>query len=547
MKRITFKPSVIVLTFCYLFVMFMITFMNSPMGAEFSVKFTALFGLPVFAMSGCLNAILLIIVSLIVIASNGKSWKHAILLQLLQLTIVLFSVIKIHNMTSVPGVIMICFGIILIFILKNYIKKIIDNEEELDRMSYTDTLTDLPNRRALMKKMHLMQTLKKSFFLIFLDLDNFKIINDSLGHDKGDELLKYVSRKWSEIETFFSDFQLYRLGGDEFAMVVDTDNDVLLYDIGAYAVSCVSDRENDYAGIVTCSAGYAKFPDDTKSISDLLTYADMAMYKAKNSGKNQLKRFDKNMFSELVERFNLENDLKANLADGMIRLVYQSQNYAATGELYGWEVLSRMYDRYGTNISPADFIGTAEKTTLIYEIDKYVLENALSQTEKYYADGGKCHISVNISGKHVTAPSFVEDIMKIFDNHPDFPFEMLTIEITESSYVKNIDTAQQVLSSIKKIGCKIALDDFGTGYSSLCYLSMLPIDYIKIDKSFIDKLLTDDTFVKIIIQLGHMLNLKIIAEGVETEEQLQKLKEYDCDIIQGYYFGKSKLWEDMEI
>lgn len=544
MKKTHYRFSVIVLSFIYFLVMGLIFFINSPIGLNGTFLAIGQVKIPTYAIAGCLNAILLVLVSLIVIVSNGKSWVTAIILQLLQMMIVLFSVLKVGNFSSIPGIIMIIFGIILVVILKTYIQRIVSNEQELDRMSLTDSLTGLPNRRALMRKMGYMQAQEKKFFLIFLDLDNFKIINDTLGHDKGDELLKFVSAKWAEVESISSDFHLYRLGGDEFALIVEIDNEVLLFDICTYIISCLGESENEFSGIVTCSAGYAKFPDDTRSIADLLTYADTAMYKAKNAGKNQLKKFDKAMFSELVTRFNLEKDLKMNLGDGAVKLVYQGQNDARTGEQYGWEILSRMTDRYGNDVSPADFIGTAEKSTLIYEIDKYVLENALAQTEEYFRNGGQGHISVNISGKHVIAPNFVDDMFKIFEKHPDFPYSLLTIEITESSYVKNIEKAQIVLERIKQIGCKIALDDFGTGYSSLCYLSMLPIDYIKIDKSFIDKLLDEDTLVKIIIQLGHLLGLTVIAEGVESQEQLDKLNDLGCDLIQGFIFGKARSWEE---
>ncbi len=499
------------------------------------------------SVAGCLNTILLIIVSLITILSDGKNWINAMILQLIQLFIVLFSVFIVKNPSSIPGILMIVFGIVLIFIFKTYIRRILDNEEKLDLMSLTDPLTNLPNRRALMQKMRYMKLEKKTFFLIFLDLDNFKIINDTLGHDKGDELLKYVSNQWVSLEKILSEFHLYRLGGDEFAILVDTDNEVLLFDVCTFAVSCLQNEENEFSGIVTCSAGYAKFPDDTESIEDLLTYADTAMYKAKSAGKNQLKKFDKKMFSEIVSRFNLEKDLKDTLFYNKLNLVYQPQHDAETEELLGWEILSRMTDSTGKNVPPETFIKIAEKSTLIYEIDKYVLDKTLAETEYYFNNGGDKRISVNISGKHISSPSFISEINEIFAKHKNFPFEMLTIEITESSYIKNLEAAQSVLSTLKQTGCKIALDDFGTGYSSLYYLSKLPIDYIKIDKTFIDRIYEDDTLIKIIIQLGHMLNLKVVAEGVETKEQLETIKSFGCDIIQGFYYGKSKLWKDLTI
>lgn len=536
-----------ILTLLYLFIMGIIFYVNSPFfGGKKDINFGfAVF--PVISVAGCLNTILLIIVASIVIISNGRKWKLAIILQCLQLFIIIvFSLIIARNATSIPGALMILFGGVLIFLIKNYIIRITTNEEKLDKMSFTDSLTDLPNRRALMQKMRMMEKQQKIFYLIFLDLDNFKIINDTLGHDKGDELLKYVSSQWVELEKILSEFHIYRLGGDEFAILVETDNEILLYDLCSYAISCLSKKENEFSGIVTCSAGYAKFPDDTKSIDDLLTYADTAMYKAKSAGKNQLKRFDKKIFSEIVDRFNVEKDLKTNIEDEHLKLVYQGQYNIKTSELYGWEILSRMNDHNGNNIAPSQFIKTAEKSTLIYEIDKYVLDKALSETLEYYKNGGQNHISVNISGKHITSPSFSSEIKSIFDRYPDFPLDRLTIEITESSYVKNLSQAQEALSKLKEFGCSIALDDFGTGYSSLCYLSKLPIDYIKIDKSFIDKIDEDDTLIKIIIQLGHMLNLKVVAEGVETKKQFKLLQEFGCDFIQGYYYGKSKLWKDIE-
>ena len=428
--------------------------------------------------------------------------------------------------------------IILSLIFRFYIFKAKTNEASLDNAAYYDTLTKCINRRGLIKWMENKSLIDEPFFLVFLDLDNFKAVNDTLGHESGDELLKFVASKWSDIKAF-DKCTLARLGGDEFALTIESGDKTIASHVVKEMFNSIK-TGSDLASYVTSSAGIALYPTDTRDIQKLLSYADTAMYKAKTSGKNRYLFFNARMYKEIVDRYNIEKQIKHALEYNQFYLLYQPQFRYGQEKPIGYETLIRMKSESDIEISPLTFISIAEQSGLIFDIDLWVLKHALIETLPLVKREKDLIIAVNLSGKHLSDMNLIEDVTTIL-NETGFPPANLEFEITESSYINHIDDATLNIHKLKKLGCRLALDDFGTGYSSLSFLTKLQIDIVKIDRTFTIDICNDEekiNFVNVIIQLAHLLKCKVIAEGVETEEQSNKLCELGVDMVQGYYWGK---------
>lgn len=431
------------------------------------------------------------------------------------------------------------FEIALVYTLWCYIKHLKKYEAELGIFAFTDQLTGCLNRRGLLRELTIRAELEKKFYLCFLDLDSFKQINDTLGHEAGDELLIEISAIWSHIKSKVP-YTVYRLGGDEFAIIYETMNKEWTTDFIADVLQSTTKLQPKFSNYVTASAGLALFGIDTSDVQQLLSYADTAMYKAKLSGKNCFYFFDQDMYHEIMKRYIIEKDLRDALKNNSFTMLYQPQYALSNHHLVGFESLIRLRGKDGEFINTQDFIKVAEKSGLIYDIDLWVMHNVMKQTKDFVTLHPDVEISINVSGKHITSPGFVK---KIIDSlaMTGFPPKNLKIEITESSYIRYIDEAIDAIQRLKALGVKTALDDFGTGYSSLNYLSRIPVDLLKIDKSFVDDILllnSERSFIDIVIKLGHLTGCKVIAEGVENEEQLDTLAVLGCDQIQGYIWGK---------
>ena len=496
--------------------------------------------------NGCMTAFQIFVFCLAMIISNGKVFKLAFSLNITMLILALLNLLRDGFASCGAGVAFSILGCGLLYALRRYIKRLKKDEEELDRAAYTDQLTGCLNRRGLLRELAMKSEMGKNFYLIFLDLDNFKQINDTLGHEAGDELLCEVATMWNNIPSKFP-FTVCRLGGDEFAIIYETTNKDVITEFIINVLHSITMLQSNFAASVSASAGLALYDEDTSDLQQLLSYADTAMYKAKLGGKNNYYFFDQDMYQEIMKRYLTEKDLKNALKNDSFEMLYQPQYEISSHKLVGFESLIRLRNKKGEYINTQQFINVAEKSGLIYDIDMWVMRNVMKQTRDFVILHPEVEISINVSGKHITNKGFIETVIdSLFETN--FPPKNLKIEITESSYIRHIDEAAQIVQRLKILGVKTALDDFGTGYSSLSYLSKMTVDMLKIDKSFVDKILikeSDKSFVDIIIKLGHLMNCKVIAEGVEDQDQLSTLAFLGCDCVQGYVWGKPTHLEDL--
>ncbi|SHE68508.1 EAL domain-containing protein [Caloramator proteoclasticus] len=423
-------------------------------------------------------------------------------------------------------------------------------EEDIKYLAFYDTLTDLPNRRYFIEELEKEikdKDKNKKFAVLLLDLDNFKKVNDTLGHDKGDALLRKVAsilKKYANDNVFVA-----RFGGDEFLILLRQFSN--LNEIKALAKNIIHDLKEgiDVIGkniYTTTSIGIAIVPDDGDNVNDIIKNADTAMYKAKSEGKNRYIFFSAEMIEELEKRIETEKILLDCLKNKDFKLVYQPQVSSKTGEVHAFEALIRLKNY---NISPAEFIPVAEETGLIVEIGYFVIEEAVRQIKEWIDKGIEVKpIGVNLSAVQLRDESFVSNLKEIIKKYSIKP-SLLKIEITESALMEDKERNIKIIEQLKEVGIQIAIDDFGTGYSSLNYLTFIPADYIKLDKSFIDKMFAKEGKKEVldgITFLAHQLNLKVVVEGIEDREQFNYLKSKGCDYMQGYLFSRPVDKEEAE-
>lgn len=426
------------------------------------------------------------------------------------------------------------------------------NYENIEKLAYTDGLTGLHNRIAFFK--FATEALSsgsgglKKHAVIFIDLDGFKSINDTLGHDYGDLLLKAVSAKLS---SFIGEEDiLARNGGDEFVIFRNQAEDQ--EELEQFLSTLVSIATHpfvleDETVHITLSAGVAIFPQNGLSLSELMKNADIAMYSSKNTGKNSYTFFSSAMEDEINRRNDLIDILRDAIDNKDIYLQYQPQANIATGEILGCEALMRLNSPIVGFVSPNEFIPVAEESGLIDDLGEWALIEACTFNQRLIDQGFKpIHISVNVS----TAQLRGERLIKVIESIPkktSMPLKYLEIELTENVLMSNFDHNIVQINRMKELGVQIALDDFGTGYSSFSHLTRIPINTLKIDKSFITGICDNenDTYIAgAIITLAHQLGITVIAEGVETIEQLRILQNQKCDVLQGYFFSRPIPEED---
>lgn len=419
-------------------------------------------------------------------------------------------------------------------------------ENQVQFLAYYDALTELPNRTLLRdrlgKALAGSRRRKDKVAVLFLDLDRFKVINDSLGHSFGDLLLRKIAdRLKSQVR---EQDTVARVGGDEFLVVLTDVKDGTDAAIAAEKIMDAMIAELVIQGrsfSVSCSMGISIFPEHGADSETLIKNADAAMYSAKESGRNTFQFFSEKMNAEVVERLTLEHGLRAALDKKEFFLVYQPQMDIATGTIVGFEALLRwQHPELGT-IAPDRFMGIAENSGLILPIGAWVLRTACSQARKWQ-DEGLCAtpVAVNVSAVQFRQPGFREVVSRVL-SETGLACQYLELEVTESLLLSNADMTSSVLRELKGMGLKLAIDDFGTGYSSLSYLKRFPINKLKIDRSFIRDVAVnpdDAAITTAIIAMAKQLKLKVIAEAVEDEAQLLFLRENHCDEIQGYYFCK---------
>lgn len=427
-------------------------------------------------------------------------------------------------------------------------------EQQLLMQAQYDALTGLPNRILLQDRLN--QALEHSertrdpVWVVFLDLDRFKFVNDSLGHQVGDELLIKMSKRL-QAEVRDTD-TVARFGGDEFIIILYGDMDEnLRMGIVNRLVDCIAIpiRINNQELNITCSLGISVYPNDGTSAGDLIKYADIAMYRAKELGKNNFQFFTKAMNEKVAKRVHMENLLRKALNQNELSVYYQPKLDLNSMQIVGMEALIRWNNTELGFVSPLQFIALAEETGLIVGIGEWVMRTACEQAAKWTSAGfGNILMSVNVSARQFKQNNLISTIQTILDE-TGLPAQQLELELTESMIMNEVDVSSALLAKIKSLGVQLSIDDFGTGYSNLTYLKNLPIDTLKIDKTFIDDIVmhTDKApIVDTIIALTKNLNLKVIAEGVETSEQVTYLKNHGCNQIQGYYFSKPECAELIE-
>ena len=450
--------------------------------------------------------------------------------------------------------------------LTNYVATFSDitdqkqNEERIQSLAFSDPLTALPNRRLLLDHLHhalvLSARTRRSGALFFIDLDNFKALNDTRGHDIGDLLLKQVAERLQAC--IRAGDTVARLGGDEFVVMLEglSENSTEAFkqaeSVGAKIQAALTEPYLLQGGVHhnTPSIGVTLFGDQQSSLEELLKQADLAMYRAKASGRNALRFFDPEMQSVVGARVALEAELRQGLARSEFLLHYQPQ-VAGDGGLTGVEALVRWRHPVRGTVAPAEFIALAEETGLIVPLGHWVLETACAQLARWASCPGRAHltVAVNVSARQFHSPDFVDQVLEVLDLTGADP-KRLKLELTESLLVTNVDDVIAKMSLLKAKGVGFSLDDFGTGYSSLSYLKRLPLDQLKIDRGFVSHILTDPNdaaIAQMVVALAQTLGLEVVAEGVEIEAQRDLLARQGCHVYQGYLFSPPLSIEAFEV
>jgi len=473
---------------------------------------------------------------------------------LMQFPMMIVNVFLRNNLSAISGFFSNIMIIGAISILYFSYRKVLQYQKHIRVQAVTDRLTGLPNRFACNELMADFHKRSERFALVSIDLNNFKSINDTMGHDSGDETLRETARRWKDLansgKTGTVDF-IARKTGDEFLLIVSDYDSVsdIEKTIEAYKTELEKKFTIDNCDFyMTACFGYALYPEDTDIIDNLYLYADAVLHEIKKKGDGgRILRFTPDILNS-ERTLEIERKIRTALSGDKIFFHLQPQ-YDMNHKLRGFEALARMKDDDGSFISPVDFIPVAEKTGLVDRIDMRVFEQSLDFLDKVSKETDTdVTLSVNVSVRHLMKNNFIEDIKKIINSHDIAPGR-IEIEITESIMIDSAEKALQRIDEIKAMGMKVAIDDFGTGYSSLSYLNNFPSDMLKIDKSFIDQMNLSDAsrqYVAMIISIGHILNLKVISEGVESQDQVAVLKSIGCDYVQGFVWGRPMAPEDAE-
>lgn len=433
-------------------------------------------------------------------------------------------------------------------VLRQRVRRLIDKQsvdKHVQKLAYKDSLTGLPNRAAFVEQfqqeLEYAERNNARTAVFFVDLDQFKDINDSMGHEAGDILLKAMSGRLTNC--IRSGDMLARLGGDEFVVVMSVADGRSAGQVAKSMLAAVQAPFNIagseiFAGV---SIGVAVYPEDGKTKDDLLKNADTAMYRAKAAGRNTYREYTKEMSEVLEQRLRVETELRKVVTDNELSLYYQPKKDIATGKIIGSEALVRWRHALKGIVSPVEFIPVAEEMGMIQDIGLWVLDTACATAKKWQIQHGyKGTVAVNISAKQMIADDFVSLVAMCLKKN-NLNAKYLELEVTESMVLENVDAMLEKLNQITRMGVQISIDDFGTGYSSFSYMKQLPASVLKLDMVFISDIPGNEGDMAVVdgmIVLAHNLGMKVVAEGVERQEQYDFLEDHGCDLVQGYLIDK---------
>ena len=496
--------------------------------------------------AGIFSSLANLCVILLVVLYRKVGFITGLVIIIGQIPMMLVQIIMLHNYDAIPGVFTNGLTIIAIVIININHNRVDRFQKEVLEQAVTDRLTGLPNRFAGREYFAGLVKVREKFVYVATDINNFKSINDTMGYETGNKVLKEIANRWRDLADNgnLGTFNLVaHISGDEFGFSIQEYNseEDVLRTINRFREELerrITIDDCDY--YVNASFGYAEFPTDAEDLETLISGASLALHDAKRRGiLGDPVRYTK----ELVQNeksLETERKIRSALADDTIFFHLQPQ-YDINHKLRGFEALARMKDADGNYIPPMEFIPVAERSGLVDQIDMAVFKRAA----EFLQNAGKTaepdfSISVNISVKHLLKNSFIDDVKGILETY-DVAAEHIEIEITESIMIDSVERALDRIEEVRKLGIMVAIDDFGTGYSSLSYLNSFPANLLKIDKSFIDVMNQAESnkkYVASIISIGHVLGLEVISEGVESEDQLETLKEIGCDYIQGFIWGR---------
>ena len=508
----------------------------------------------VYTFAGVFSSISNMCVIFMTVYYGIKGYWTGLVLLLVQLPLVLLSIIKGHNLNSIPGV----FGSLLTITAITFVyfngKKIDNYQRKLRDVAVTDILTGIPNGFACDELVNTLIRKNEPFANVTINLNAFKSINDTMGFDAGNQILLDTASRLKNVaesgETGTFDF-VGRTSADEFSLIIrgysspeELYHVIQIYDAAINKQYTVLDCDL----FISASFGYALYPEDGDTLDAVISHSNIAMNEVKRiKSSNHILRYteDLNQDKKLLE---IEGKIRSAIDNDRIFFMLQPQ-FNIDHKLRGFEALARMTDKDGNIISPGEFIPVAEKVGLIDEIDGIIYRKAGAFIGDHIKKtGSKITLSINVSVKHLMKKDFIDEIASLLKT-TGIPADQLEVEITESVMIESLDKAISRIDELHTMGIKIAIDDFGTGYSSLSYLSEFPATLLKIDKAFIDKLLTGEKskqYVAGIISLGHIMGFDVISEGVEEHEQLDILRNIGCDLIQGFVWGRPLLPEDAE-
>ena len=506
------------------------------------------FVLPIVALQGIIAALNALCLILMVLIDYKNGSKLAFGLTGISLVSTIIPIFVKHTLSPLPGLATSLVSLLSIYVIYSFYKKSTIN-------SLTDFITGLPNRRYYVRYVNQQLEVKHPFYLAVIEIEDFKNINDVYGIQAGDYILKEVAPKLKGV--LGKDEILFKITGGIFAMILGENSfpeEKLRLVIRSEIMMLPPKHGEDPSIKKTCNVSLAagvvhidQNYDKEKNSSSILRYGEIALAEARKSPLQKIVLYDDSLMDTDYEQKEAEFLIKDAMAHDWFFLVYQPQYFTEGKKLRGFETLIRCKKPDGSIVSPAMFIPAAERTNLITEIDDYVLHRAMTEMKPVLeASSQKFVVSINVSAKNMATENFAQKIKQMIDE-TNFPAENLEIEITEYSFAESMENTIDNILTLRTLGVQIALDDFGTGYTSIAQLMKLPVNLLKIDKSLIDEIENDPVMsdmVDSIIYMGHIMDCEVLSEGVESESQLEILKEHKCDFIQGFVWGKPLPFEE---